>query len=183
MKRLVFLFLIIAGFLFSFQTDNIILWAENRKLTWDDFKGKPDTTSPYKAKTESNFSMQIGTKGMEAIIGMQNCFNKNKSWVKEKNNLLLEHEQTHFDIAEIWMRKFKQLLQGKTFTVKTFQQELNAMHSEINRGGKEMNARYDKETEHSVNQEAQKKWNKRVAEELKSLNAYTSPKVTCKLTK
>jgi hypothetical protein len=183
MKRPAFLFLVVIGFLFSFQADNIIPWTENRKLTWDDFKGKPDATSPYKAKTESNFSMQIETKGMEAIINMQNCFNKIKSWVKEKNNLLLEHEQTHFDIAEVWIRKFKQLLQGKTFSVKTFQQELNAMHSEINRGGKAMNAQYDKETEHSINQEAQKKWNKKVAEELKSLNTYASSKVTCKLTK
>ncbi len=183
MKRASIFFLIVAGFLFSFQAAHLIPWKENRKLSWDDFKAKPDASSSYKAKTESILNLAIATKGMEASITMQNCFDKNASWVKEKRDILLVHEQAHFDISELWARKFKQRLNGKTFAIKTFQKTLNSMHDSIYKEGKAMQVEYDKETEHSVNTKAQEKWDKKIAADLKSLSAFIPEVVTCKLTK
>lgn len=167
----------------SLQQDNYIPWKETRKLTWNDFKGKPDAASPFKAKTESSLDIQISTKGEVATITMVTSFDMSKSWVKDKRDVLLQHEQTHFDIAELWSRKFKQRLQGRTFPLKSFQSTLSRMHGEIQKEGRAMQAQYDKETEHSINEEAQEKWTKKIDADLKSLSEFTPATVTCKLSK
>lgn len=182
MKKFLFIIITLWG-LVSFQQDNAIPWSENRKLAWSDFQGKPDASSPFKAKTESSLDIQISTQGMEATITMQTNFSKTASWVKTQTDLLLKHEQTHFDIAELWTRKFKQKMKDKTFPAKTFQSTLNTLHGEVQREGKAMQALYDKETNHSINEKEQDKWTKKINADLKSLSAFTSPTVTCKLSK
>jgi len=180
--RVCFLF---AAIIFSsFQSDNKIFWKEKAILTWDDFKGKPDASSPYKALTESVINIEIKTKGMEAFLTIHNYFDKNQSWTKTKTDAnLLNHEQMHFNIAEIWTRKLREKLKGKTFEIKTFQTELNSMHSEIHRESKAMQAEYDKETEHSVNTVNQQKWNKKITSELQKLSAFSTADISCKLSK
>lgn len=179
-------FILAIGFLLfmSFQSDNKIFWKENTLLTWDDFKGKPNDSSPYKALTESVVTIDIRSKGYEAIVTIRNYFDKTQSWTKDrKNDILLNHEQGHFNIAEIWTRKFRQKLNGKTFVIKTFQKELNAMHTEIHKESRAMQVEYDKETEHSVNEAGQQKWNKKISNELQKLSAFSLAEVSCKLSK
>ena len=172
--------ILISTIYFSFQSDDKILWKETTKLVWDDFKGKPDASSSYKANTETEITVDVKVKNENATIILQCYFVKNLSWTKDKNNSgLLVHEQMHFNISEIGARKFRKKLKDKTFLGKNFQQELNKMHSEINRESKTMQNEYDKETEHSVNTKAQEKWNKKISEELKSLNSFSSTSVDC----
>ncbi len=175
--------IILSGVLFSFQTDNMIPFKDSRKLTWDDFQGPPAANSPFKAKTESNLSIEVSTKGQEVTIIMQTSFDTKKSWVKTKTDLLLMHERTHFDISELWSRKFKQRLKGKTFPAKSFQSTLNSLHADIQKEGRTMQALYDKETEHSINEKAQEKWTKKISADLKSLSEFVPATVTCKITK
>ena len=180
--RFCFLFFVIL--LSAFQSDNKILFSENKLLSWDDFKGKPNAASSYKALTETQVSIEIKAKGTEATLIIQNYFDKDRSWSKDKNNLvLLSHEQTHFNISELWARKFRQSLKGKSFRISSFQKELNSLHSNIHKESMDMQAEYDKETEHSVNQTAQQKWNKKITNELQKLSAFSSVEVTCKLLK
>ncbi len=183
MKSVILKIVLAAGFLLSFQTENLIPYKDSRKLTWDDFQGPPVASSPFQAKTESNTHLDISTQGMEATIVMVTSFDKKTSWVKTKRADLLQHEQTHFDIAELWSRKFKQKLKGKTYSLKTFQKELNTMHTNIQKEGKTMQKEYDAETEHSVNAKAQEKWTKKINADLKSLSEFIPEKVTCKLVK
>lgn len=167
----------------SLQQDNYISWTETRKLTWNDFKGKPDEKSTFKAKTESSLNVQISTRGEVATITMVTSFDMSKSWVKDKRDVLLQHEQTHFDIAELWSRRFKQRLQGKAFPLKSFQSALSRMHGEIQKEARAMQAQYDMETEHSINEKAQEEWTKKIDADLKSLSEFTPATVTCKLSK
>lgn len=183
MKKSFLRFIILSGILFSFQTENMIPFTDNRKLTWDDFQGPPDARSSFKAKTESNLSIEVSTKGQEVTITMQTCFDTKKSWVKNKTDLLLMHERTHFDIAELWSRKFKQRLKGKTFPAKSFQSTLNSLHADIQKEGRTMQALYDKETEHSINEKAQEKWTKKISADLKSLSGFVPATITCKISK
>ena len=179
-----FSLLLISFVLFAFQSSDKIPFKDNSLLTWDDFKGPPQNNSPYKALTETQTTIDIKTKGDEAFITIQNYFDKNLSWTKGKDNPnLLGHEQTHFNISEVWTRKFRQRLKGKTYSVKTFQKELNAIHSEIHKEAKAMQTEYDKETEHSVNEANQLKWNKKISNELQKLNAFSGVEVSCKLSK
>ena len=175
---------LITLFIFAFQGDDKIPFKDNHLLTWDDFKGAPKSNTPYKALTETQTTFEITMKDGEAIISIQNYFDKNSSWTKERNNnKLLEHEQTHFNISELWTRKFRQKLNGKAYRIKEFQKELNALHNEIHKESKAMQAEYDKETEHSVNEANQQKWNKKISNELQKLSAFSGTEVSCKLSK
>ena len=184
MKNL-FLYIALAFVCLSFTKDgDTILWNETTKLVWVDFKGAPNNSSSYKAFTESEIKTEIAAKKNEATISIKVFFDKNKSWVKETSNAeLLKHEQTHFDITELWARKFRQKLKGKTFSFKSFQSELNTIQTAIYKESKEMQVLYDKETEHSVNAANQQKWNKKTAEDLKKINAFSATEITCTLTK
>jgi hypothetical protein len=183
MSRLA-LYITLVVICFSFtQGDNSILWQEGSKLTWDDFKDKPNASSPYKAFTESEIKTEMAAKNTEAHISIKTFFDKNKSWVKNKTDELLAHEQLHFDITELWARKFRQKVSGKTFSYKTFQKEINAIQSDIYKGSKEMQTDYDKETQHSIVVASQKKWEKKIADDLQKLSAYNTPEVSCTLTK
>jgi hypothetical protein len=178
-----FLYLTMVIICFSFtQDDNSIPWQAGSKLIWTDFKGKPDASS-YKAFTESEIKMEFSAKNNEAHISIKTFFDKTKSWVKDRTDELLAHEQLHFDITELWARKFRQKVKGKTFSFKTFQKELKAIQNEIYKGSKEMQTDYDKETQHSVVVASQKKWGKKIAEDLQKLNAFATAEVSCTLTK
>ena len=180
----IFLFVTLLLVCFSFtQDDNLISWQQNSKLTWDDFKAIPNSSSKYKAFTESEIKTAVAAKNNEAHISIKTFFNKNQSWVKDKTDALLAHEQVHFDITELWARKFRQKLQGKTYTFKTFQKELNAISSGIYKESKEMQVAYDEETQHSEIVTAQKKWEQKIKTEIEKLNAFAATDVSCTLTK
>jgi hypothetical protein len=181
MKKL-FILIVLSG-LFAFQSDNLIPWKEGSLVSWADFKGTADASSPYQANTETEVKVDVKTKGNQALMTIQCYFNKNLSWVKKPTDYLLTHEQMHFNITEISTRKFRQRLSGKTFPLNEFQQVLNTTHAAIRKESKEMQAQYDKETEHSVNEAAQKKWNAKITKELNDLKAFASPQITCTLKK
>ncbi len=181
MKILKILFVLIC---FSFtQDDNLILWQESNKVAWTDFKAAPNASSPYKAFTESEIKSEIAAKNNEAHITIKTFFDKNKSWVKDKTDELLAHEQLHFDITELWARKFRQKIKGKTFSFKTFQKELKAIQNDIYKGSKDMQTDYDKETQHSVVVASQKKWEKKIKADIENLKAFAAAEVSCTLTK
>ena len=183
MKSL-FLYLTFVFICFSFtQDDSLIFWQETNKLTWDDFKAKPSASSPYKAFTESEIKTEMSAKNNEAHIIIKTFFDKNKSWVKDRTDELLAHEQLHFDITELWSRKFRQKLKGKTFSFKTFQKELNAIQSSIYKESKDMQIDYDKETQHSIVVASQKKWEKKIKTDIESLKTFATAEVSCTLTK
>ncbi len=183
MKHL-FLHLILAIICFSFtQDDNLILWQESKKVAWTDFKATPNASSSYKAFTESEIKTEIAAKNNEAHISIKTFFDKNKSWVKDKTDELLAHEQLHFDITELWARKFRQKIKGKTFSFKTFQKELNAIQTDIYKGSKDMQTDYDKETQHAVVVASQKKWEKKISQDLQKLSTFTTTEVNGMLSK
>ncbi len=98
-------------------------WLKEKKLTWADFKGNPDTNNPFDAVTSSEISYRSSVKVInnkkEINYIVQSYFIPNKSWVIKKSltNLdLLAHEQLHFDITELYARKFLQKLKKLRFT-------------------------------------------------------------------
>jgi hypothetical protein len=180
-----FICITLAVICLSFTQDaGLIPWTENNKLSWADFKGAPNMSSPYKALTESTMTAEVSGKNTEAHISIKTFFDKSRSWVKEiKTDELLAHEQLHFDITELWARKFRQKLKGKTFSIKIFQRELKTIQSGIDKEDKAMQVEYDKETKHSEIAENQKKWEKNIKEELQKLNAFAETDISCILTK
>ena len=123
MKCFLILF-IIFSLGFSPSEREKIEWNEDYKLSWSDFKGKPNLKSGYVASTNSgiSFSYSYGFKYNELVLDYEvKCnFYPELSWyipsIVTENTL--RHEQTHFDISEIHARLLRKRISETQFTKK-----------------------------------------------------------------
>ncbi|MEO6348897.1 MAG: DUF922 domain-containing protein [Aquaticitalea sp.] len=162
------------------EVDEVIEWRDNLKLTWGQFKGTPKTNNSAAALTASGISFEFSVKQTENRIidfntKVQAHFYPNKSWyIKEKSDAaILAHEQLHFDITELYARKFrKQIAQLQVSN--NLKAELQALNQKIVKQLNVAQNRYDKETNNSTNIVLQAKWNNDVKAELAQLIDYKS---------
>ncbi|HKC66950.1 MAG TPA: DUF922 domain-containing protein [Bacteroidia bacterium] len=177
-----FIYAILLLTLLSFtQSDkaNLIPWSKDYKLQWADFTGKP--AGSLKALTSSSINFETKKADAGGITLLINTyFIKDKSWRQKDftDDFVLQHEQTHFDITEVYARKLrKKLSEAKYTDIKKAMPEIQKTYNEIFSESRAYQKKYDEETNHSINKDVQIKWNKKVADELQSLNAYTNPEV------
>jgi len=174
---LVFITILFVG---SITNEESMTWNETTKLTWTDFKAQPDSTSDAVALTASGitFGYSVKTSG-ERIVSfsttVESHFYPNKSWyLKDKSNIhILGHEQLHFDITELYARKFRQQL-GKLEVNQNVKEQMNKLHIAIDEAVNETQKRYDLQTNHSMNVEKQKEWEVFIEKELKGLDEFKS---------
>lgn len=155
---------------------DLIEWNDTRKLTWADFKGRPDTNSPNAALTNSSINMEFGYDDTRLTYSIKCRFNKNKSWGRVKNDYILAHEQGHFDIAEIHARRLKQALSQYKFNASTVAKDVNEIYAGIISEHNQFQQAYDLETDHSRNPVKQKAWVEKIADTLQSLSAFSNYK-------
>lgn len=62
------------------------------------------------AVIDCSINYNIGIKNGKLIIHAYAFVNPHKSWMDEKNVFVLKHEQGHFDIAEIFARRFEEIV-------------------------------------------------------------------------
>jgi len=155
----------------SFQNnDNVIVWNKARKLTWNDFQGNisHDKThegiNVYKeseedaARSRVAIALYFQCDGSKANHTVRAEFEKNKSWyyAKHKTEVVLSHEQLHFDITELYARKLRTKLSAlsnpcdKANVGKVYQANDEAFGN--------FSAQYDIETYHGVNKQKQSEW-------------------------
>ena len=173
--------IIFVGFIqnISAQNKNLIYWNDSVKLSWTDFKAHPLKNDISAAMTNSSISFEISAKGDSAIITIYNIFNKQKSWVKKsgKTDYVLNHEQKHFDISEIYARKLRKTILEQTFTYSTIQKTGSKIVEVNYKEASEFQDLYDKETKHSTNVEQQTIWNTIIEEKLKEFSNFTSTEI------
>src|SRR5258708_25101242 len=86
----------------------------------------------------------------------------------QKTADLLKHEQGHFDITVLTVRAFaKELEQLKAGSPSALGQQMNAALSKHQQRANMLEEKYDKETDHSKDQDAQKKWNQAIDSAMK----------------
>jgi hypothetical protein len=155
-----------------------IEWSADRKLTWDDFKGKPDTLKYPNtlALTNSGFGYESGINMFkEGKIFVRSVFNNYDSWVvpEGRNDYVLRHEQIHFDITEIYSRKLRKELADASITsdnVAKAKPIFERVFSEMER----RQTRYDQETQRGDKKETQEHWEAVVELELAKYDLYKS---------
>ncbi len=157
-------------------TQDIIISGknENRLLSWDDFKGRPDPNSSHDAYTFWNIN--YGMKGMKlsgdtvkiGSFAVTLSLEDNQSWIKpqKQTDRLLKHEQGHFDIGLICQREITRQLNSTVFFKDGLQEKIQSLFSSILNKYHLLGQQYDKETDHSKNQQAQDSWNAFFAKEL-----------------
>ncbi|MCW3078027.1 MAG: hypothetical protein JWO32_2636 [Bacteroidetes bacterium] len=177
MKTIHYLFIVLFCFtIFSFQTDkNILLWKENRPLTWDDFNGKPErrfaaaSTHYDILKSLSSKDKSTATVKIEAVFFRHKSW-KNKDWLSDE---ILAHEQKHFDIVELYARKLRKALKENKFrSYSELENKLQALYDQFDDEMDLYQDKYDEETDGSMKGTQQRAWQKKITEELKTLDEY-----------
>jgi len=158
----------------SGRTDTIY-YNPSQKLTWTDFRGRPDQQSIAAAITASGFgyNMSFQSKGnkaqLEIIVGC--FFNKSKSWVKagQASDYALNHEQHHFDITYIGACLFMQKLKSAKFTVDNYEQLAEELHEQTYAELQDMQNAYDGDTRNGRLEKVQFQWNQRIMNQLAAM--------------
>ncbi|NRD22851.1 DUF922 domain-containing protein [Winogradskyella litoriviva] len=172
---LICLFVLFIG---SESNEETIIWDATKKLTWSDFKASPDKESDAVALTASGitFGYSVQTSGKritEFSTLVESHFYPNKSWyVKASSDVhILAHEQLHFDITELYARKFRAQI-AKLQVNQNIKKQLNKLHGDINAELNEAQKKYDLETTHSINAVEQRKWSNYIEKELNRLEEF-----------
>lgn len=157
---------------------NLICWESEEKLNWDQFLGEPDyfnTTYGDSAQAVSNLTIVMGLDSNNNYT-VNAVFNKNLSWYTEQNDLLLQHEQGHFDLTEIYARVLRRKIEvneGKNDF------DINLLYEEVIIELDSVSEKYDSETLHGSILVQQKKWNILIEEQLKKLCRYSVETSLC----
>jgi len=164
----------------TFAQDIELSWNADKKLKWSDFKATPDRSHPYAAITYSGMSYGFSADVVNGEVYVNytvNCFFvANKSWVKKRylgDAELLRHEQLHFDITELFTRKFRKELSTMNFT-ENVKSEIKAVYKRLTSEKVSLQEKYDSETDHSKNRQAQKVWQLKIDSELQKLLDFAS---------
>ncbi|MFN4123548.1 MAG: DUF922 domain-containing protein [Flavobacteriales bacterium] len=152
-----------------------IYWSPDIRLHWVDFRGDINHNSPYSAYTSTiislKYSFRIQDKKVIPDFQVHAMFNCNKSWARKDlpdrlTDDLLQHEQLHFDLAELVARKLKKALLEQDYTQKNYEFKISAIRKRIITDGDRMQERYDIETGHGSNKKEQQLWIAKVESEL-----------------
>jgi len=138
-----------------------------RMLTWNDFKGMPDNSSPFFAFTAWNTKYKFSSvrfEGEKAILNgfeMTLEFDAKNSWKKKgkETDALLKHEQGHFDVGLLYLQEVLSTVASTSFSRTGFKEEIQKLIKGIHKKYVDMGDQYDKETDHSKEKDEQEKWN------------------------
>jgi hypothetical protein len=177
-----------------------IEWNPSRVLTWDDFVGPvPANADPERvAATAASLSWSYAyalEQSPEACayrildIQVAATFHPDESWVRpgHRSAAVLSHEQGHFDIAELYKKRFEDDTRELVASVREcrgrnerkisrfVERDLNdligSVFDEIWRAYRARQDVYDEETRHGMNAQAQASW----TEQLESLRQPSTP--------
>lgn len=179
MRKLLIITLTIGLFINGFSQDNsdYLLWSSSYKLTTDDFGIKKNDKNS--GLSFAQFSMEYSVNGFDFMTKnfnqkVKNTIIKPASWIDTTQNvdLSLRYQQTLFDIAEIYARRFrKELRENRKKIAKglTIVQEIN---SRISSDFAKRRLQYDSETNSGINNEKQLVWEQQIEQELLELADY-----------
>ena len=174
-------FLILLGLILSLntfaQSFNTLAYEPGKKLTWQDFKGRPKASDAHKG-AEITVSIFLKVKetsfwsGGVTYDAYAVAF-KDESWVRPayKDDYSLKHEQLHFDIAHLYAETLeielnsldKKALKQKDQVEKMLQEKIALMQAHQDR--------YDRETAGGNNYAKQKKWASKIEKAISILHA------------
>lgn len=89
----------------------VISWEKDRPLSWSDFKHRaPQKPKRFVAATYSSIRYDLNVQRPDSFYPViKSVFYAEKSWTRSQHYRLyiLKHEQTHFDITELYACKMR----------------------------------------------------------------------------
>lgn len=155
------------------RTVEKISWSDSRRLTWEDFKGVPETDNPHHALTAANLAVDAKCNSNAFTYEVKCVFLPEESWSKNKKSAsLLGHEQLHFDLTEVHARQLRKKLKALGTNCSNMKGNLNTTVSSAFKEWKAEQDLFDKSCSHGLNKEEEALWAANIAQRLKELQAY-----------
>lgn len=154
--------------------ENGIVWTNNRRLTWDDFKSPADEKESLHAMTSTNIAVKANCTGNQMRFDVKCVFVTKDSWTKNRvSHKLLTHEQMHFDLTEIHARLLRQKLNESASFCGTSKVRLDPIVEKHFDDWKKEQDLYDQETNHGLQDEKQKVWEEKISKRLAELESFS----------
>ena len=178
----VFFFIVVSLVSLPLAADGI-QWAVNQPLRWADFRGAPPSQPMLEAAsidmrvtwhvayTVSYDPSRSCWTGRIDGVTVENTMDPYGSWVVpgKENRGLLNHEQRHFDLNEVYALRLRAELCRVSATGKTAEAAKHALSERINGTAAQilstlsaMQELYDDETGHGTDPSAQAEWDIRI---------------------
>ncbi len=154
-----------------------------RKLTWADFTAPPPNPLPsdgdvtIKAESSVGLSLSSWDCPRGPLPTAQAVFDSGQSWVAPNAGTpeLLAHEQGHFDIAQIYALKLQQEINKLADDLAKAKdkddcdkltKKIDDLYDKYDKQQRAEQDKYEKDTNHGTNADAQAKWQKKIAKDL-----------------
>lgn len=152
-------------------------WSADRKLEWTDFKGDVPITAASRtaAVTKCGIAIETSTttSSLPGRVYVHNAFDTRGSWVRpeQRHADVLQHEQGHFDLCELYTRIMRQRFSKSMLRVDNLQAVVRDIYGRTMREYTDRQQQYEQETKHGIDAEAQLKWGNKIGEELAEIPA------------
>ena len=156
------------------EAQDKIFWNEYRKLVWEDFQSKNrPNTSKAAATTFCGISYLLNSptkKFTSREVKVESFFVPARSWAHNdhKTDLVLMHEQSHFDIAELFARRFRKVISDKTLDVKSLQKYYERIYDDY----KDYQKDYETVTNHGRIRDKQYEYTQKINSEIEKLSDF-----------
>lgn len=155
------------------KDEALIRWSQDYKLKWSDFKGKVYGTSTAASCVVWHSSL----KRTEGVFEVEyaNEFDRLQSWMTDTtSSQLLNHEQLHFDINEVFCRKVRKGVIALIETDAISSEDLQVLVDSLSHEKDDYQGLFDKETAHGAYGLKQLEWRRKIDYELDSLKSYAN---------
>jgi hypothetical protein len=177
-----------------------IEWDSEARLTWDDFEGpvprraEAERVASTAASIAWSYELKIEWSRDACVFGIVKLdsialFHPESSWVRPEHRTaaILEHEQGHFDIAQLYNEKFQaetrelvgsfQACNGQSERQATrnagreMSELVGPIYSDVWQQYRRAQETYDSETRHGIDVEAQARWTESIENSLEQRQA------------
>ena len=151
-----------------------LFWNENRKLVWADFQSQTKPNTSQAAATTycgMSYLLKSSTKKFtDKQVKIESFFIPSKSWShpEHKTDNVLMHEQSHFDIAELFARRFRKIISDKSLDVKSLQKYYERIYDDY----KAYQQDYETVTNHGRIRDKQLEYSQKIDEEIEELSDF-----------
>lgn len=155
-----------------------LVYHPQRALDINDFRGNVQKGVEAAALIYSGVSMSYkvyNTKDKVSVFVKVSAYmDPNQSWMRKtgKNKRVLEHEQKHFDLTALAACQLVEKIKNTQFT-KSWRKELRQLYAEeIELKLQRLQNRYDQDTVHGTNRNAQKSYNEFIENQLEQSECF-----------
>ncbi|MCB9171238.1 MAG: DUF922 domain-containing protein [Flavobacteriales bacterium] len=153
-----------------------LLWPDHPTLSWSDFKGDPKTLPEgYAAITHSEISASYATDASGVRTHVQCWFVPSLSPVSRTGRtsaMLLQHEQGHFDLTEVYARQLRQAFAHERLTRGNVAKRVSFLADSVTHALDARQDLYDRETHYGQEEAVQLTWTARITKELEALEPW-----------